>query len=66
VVAEKFDARTFDWEGNRQTVQDRDGLPLVLFRDDWAMAHAEQKHPDLRFQAHAPQLKASSVVIAPQ
>jgi peptide chain release factor 3 len=66
VVAEKFDPRTFDWEGNRQTVQDRDGLPLVLFRDDWALAHAEQKHPDLTFQAHAPQLKASSVVIGPQ
>jgi peptide chain release factor 3 len=66
VVGEKFDARTFDWEGNRQTVQDRDGLPLVLFRDDWALAHAEQKHPELVFQAHAPQLKASSVVIGPQ
>ena len=56
---------TFDWEGNRQTVQDRDGLPLVLFRDDWALAHAEQKHPELKFQAHAPLLKASSVVIGP-
>jgi peptide chain release factor 3 len=65
VVGPKFDARTFDWEGNRQTVQDRDGLPLVLFRDDWALAHAEQKHPELTFQAHAPQLKASSVVIGP-
>jgi len=66
VVAEKFDPRSFDWEGNRQTVQDRDGLPLVLFRDAWALAHAEQKHPELTFQAHAPQLKASSVVIGPQ
>jgi peptide chain release factor 3 len=66
VVAQKFDPRSFDWEGNRLTVQDRDGLPLVLFRDDWAMAHAEQKHPDLKFQAHAPQLKESSVVIGPQ
>jgi peptide chain release factor 3 len=67
VVAEKaFDPRSFDWEGNRLTVQDRDGLPLVLFRDDWAMAHAEQKHPDLKFQAHAPQLKANSVIINPQ
>ena len=40
VVAQKFDPRAFDWEGNRQTVQDRDGLPLVLFRDEWAMHHA--------------------------
>jgi peptide chain release factor 3 len=66
VVGAKFDAKAFDWEGNRLTVQDRDGLPLVLFRDDWAMAHAEEKHPELTFQAHAPQLKASSVVIGPQ
>ncbi len=37
VVGPNFDPKTFDWEGNRQTVQDRDGLPLVLFRDDWAL-----------------------------
>ena len=36
--ARSFDPKAFDWEGNRQTVQDRDGLPLVLFRDDWALA----------------------------
>ena len=56
VVGEKFDPKTFDWEGNRQTVQDRDGLPLVLFRDDWALQHAEEKHPELRFLAAAPPL----------
>ena len=39
-------------------MQDRDGLPLVLFRDDWALSHAEQKHPELKFLAAAPQLKA--------
>jgi len=66
VVAEKFDPKSFDWEGNRQTVQDRDGLPLVLFRDEWAMHHALEKHPELKFQAHAPQLKANSVIIGPQ
>ena len=66
VVAEKFDPKAFDWEGNRMTVQDRDGLPLVLFRDEWAMNHALEKHPELKFQAHAPQLKASSVIIGPQ
>ncbi|HEY0881488.1 MAG TPA: peptide chain release factor 3, partial [Archangium sp.] len=53
VVAERFDPRAFDWEGNRQTVQDRDGLPLVLFRDEWAMQHALEKHPELKIQAHA-------------
>ncbi|MCC6332569.1 MAG: peptide chain release factor 3 [Myxococcales bacterium] len=65
VVGKGFEPKTFDWEGNRQTVQDRDGLPLVLFRDEWAMQHALEKHPDLTFQAHAPQLKASSVIIGP-
>jgi peptide chain release factor 3 len=66
VITDKpFDPKAFDWEGNRQTVQDRDGLPLILFRDDWAMQHAMDKHPDLKFQAHAPQLKANSVVIGP-
>jgi peptide chain release factor 3 len=58
VVGEGFDPKRFDWEGNRQTVQDRDGLPLVLFRDDWALQHASEKHPELKFLAAAPQLKA--------
>ena len=65
VVGKGFDAKAFDWEGNRQTVQDRDGQPLVLFRDDWAMQHAEEKHPELKFLAAAPQLRAGAVVAAP-
>ncbi|MDC0709993.1 peptide chain release factor 3 [Stigmatella sp. ncwal1] len=56
VVGPNFEPKAFDWEGNRQTVQDRDGLPLVLFRDDWALQHAEQKHPELKFLNEAPQL----------
>ncbi len=55
VRGDGFDAKTFDWEGNRLTVEDRDGAPLVLFRDDWALAHANEKHPTLQFIDHAPQ-----------
>ena len=62
VIAAKFDPKAFDWEGNRQTVQDRDGLPLVLFRDEWALRHALDKHPELTFQAYAPALKPGSVI----
>lgn len=65
VVGPNFDAKAFDWEGNRQTVQDRDGLPLVLFRDDWALQHAEEKHPEFKFLSAAPQLRAGAVVAAP-
>ncbi len=65
VVGEKFEAKQFDWEGNRQTVQDRDGLPLVLFRDDWALQHAEQKHPELQFLSAAPQLRVAVKQAAP-
>ncbi len=43
-------------------MQDRDGLPLVLFRDDWALQHAEEKHPELQFVSAAPQMR---VVQAP-
>jgi peptide chain release factor 3 len=57
VVGEKFEPKSFDWGGNRQTVQDRDGLPLVLFRDDWALEHAREKHPELKFVSEAPQLE---------
>jgi len=54
VVGEKFEPSAFDWEGNRQTVQDREGRPLVLFRDEWALEHAQSQHPELRFLPHAP------------
>ncbi|HKD41938.1 MAG TPA: peptide chain release factor 3 [Myxococcaceae bacterium] len=60
IVGEGFEPKKFDWEGNRQTVQDRDGLPMALFRDDWALHHAEEKHPELKFLAAAPQLKAET------
>jgi peptide chain release factor 3 len=63
VVADKFDAKAFNWEGNRQTVQDRDGQFLVLFRDEWALQHALDKNPEFQFLAHAPQLKSNSVVV---
>jgi peptide chain release factor 3 len=65
VVGKGFDSKQFDWEGNRQTVQDRDGQSLVLFRDAWALQHAEEKHPDLQFLAAAPQLHSGAVVSAP-
>ena len=63
VVGAKFDAQEL-----RLGRQPPDGAgprrrPLVLFRDDWALQHAEEKHPELTFLAHAPQLKASSVVV---
>jgi peptide chain release factor 3 len=57
VTGPGFDAKSFDWEGNRQTVQDRDGLPLVLFRDDWALRHAEEKHPEFKFLNEAPAVR---------
>jgi len=58
-VVGDFDPKTFDWGGNRQTVQDRDGQPLVLFRDDWSLQHTVEKHPELKFLAAAPPLGAA-------
>jgi peptide chain release factor 3 len=56
-VVGPLDPKGFDWEGNRLTVTDRDDQPLVLFRDDWALQHAEEKHKELQFLAVAPQLR---------
>ena len=47
------------------TVEDRDGLPLVLFRDEWALQHAEEKHPELKFLSAAPQPKGTRFVSVP-
>ena len=49
-------ARPSTGKATARRSQDRDGLPLVLFRDDWALQHAEEKHPELKFLAAAPQL----------
>jgi peptide chain release factor 3 len=54
VVGESFDRKKFDWEGNRLTVQDLGEQPLVLFRDEWALQHAEEKHPELKFLLSLP------------
>lgn len=54
VLGKDFSPKSFDWEGNRMTVQDRDGLALVLFRDEWALQHAQEKHPELTFVSEAP------------
>jgi len=54
VLGEKFEPASFDWEGNRQTVQDKEGRPLVLFRDEWALEHAQSQHPELTFLPHSP------------
>jgi peptide chain release factor 3 len=62
-VVGAFDPKTFDWGGNRQTVQDRDGQPLVLFRDDWALQHTVEKHPELKFLAAAPPLHNAGAAV---
>ena len=53
-----YDPKAFDWEGNRQTVTDRDGNKLVLFRDEWALNHAAEKYSTLKFLSEAPQLRS--------
>jgi peptide chain release factor 3 len=62
-VVGDFDPKTFDWGGNRQTVQDRDGQPLVLFRDDWSLQHTVEKHPELKFLAAAPPLRSAGAAL---
>ncbi|HEY9766278.1 MAG TPA: peptide chain release factor 3 [Chroococcales cyanobacterium] len=35
-------------------LEDRDGRPLLLFRDEWAMRWEQDHHPELKFLATAP------------
>ena len=37
---------------------------MVLFRDEWALQHAEEKHPKLKFVSAAPTKKEGILVAA--
>ena len=63
---EKFEPRSFDWEGTARRCRIATGYPLVLFRDDWALEHAREKHPELKFLSEAPQLEQAGTAVASQ
>ncbi len=54
VTGEGFDQAAFNRADYTKVLIDRDDLPLVLFRNDWAMNYVKTQYPDLVFLANPP------------
>lgn len=53
VTGDGFNPSTFEREDSRCLV-DRDNLPVILFRSDWALRYATENHKNLQFLTTAP------------
>jgi peptide chain release factor 3 len=49
-----FDAGAFSKYGWSTVLEDRDGLPVILFRDEWALQRELGNHPKLKLLETAP------------
>lgn len=54
VDGEGYDEGVFNRAEYTKVLIDRDGLPMVLFRNDWALNYCRQQYPDLRFLPNPP------------
>jgi peptide chain release factor 3 len=54
VDGEGFDADAFNRADYTMVLIDRDQLPIVLFRNDWALNYCKQQYPKLRFLPNPP------------
>ncbi|TXD36625.1 peptide chain release factor 3 [Lujinxingia vulgaris] len=54
VDGEPFDEDAFNRQDYTKVLRDRDDLPIVLFRNDWALNYCTQQNPKLRFLPNPP------------
>ena len=50
----EFDQAAFDRADYLKVLIDKDELPIVLFRNDWALSYVMGNHPDLKLLANPP------------
>ncbi len=53
-VEGEFDQAKFDRQDYTKVLIDRDGLPMLLFRNDWALSYCRTNYPDLEFLPNPP------------
>ncbi len=54
VDGEGYDEAAFERADYCRVLRDRDDLPLILFRNDWALNYCKQQYPDLEFLPNPP------------
>lgn len=57
VVGPGLDPSFFERREDSRCLVDRDGLPVVLFKSDWALRWAEDNYKDLKFLTTAPEVR---------
>jgi peptide chain release factor 3 len=55
-----FDESLFERREDSRCLEDRDGLPVVLFKTDWGLRYAEETYKTLTFLKSAPATEADS------
>jgi peptide chain release factor 3 len=50
----EFDEAKFERQDYTMVLKDKDDLPIVLFRNDWALNFVKQNHPDLKLLPNPP------------
>ncbi len=54
VEGEGYDEAAFERADYAMVLRDRDDLPIILFRNNWALNYAKQQYPKLRFLPNPP------------
>ena len=60
VVGEGLDPDYFERREDSRCLEDRDGLPVVLFKSDWGLRYAQENNPKLQFVTTAPRIASVS------
>jgi peptide chain release factor 3 len=55
-----LDADFFDRREDSKCLEDRDGLPVILFKSDWSLRWAEENFKDLKFIKTAPMKRGTA------
>lgn len=54
VDGEGYDEVAFERADYTMVLRDKDDLPIILFRNDWALNYCKQQYPDLNFLPNPP------------
>lgn len=61
VTGEGLDPDYFERREDSRCLEDRDGLPVLLFKSDWGLRYAEENNKTLNFLKTAPALRTPGV-----
>jgi peptide chain release factor 3 len=59
VVGEGLNADEFERREDTRCLEDRDGLPVILFKSDWGLRWAQDNHKHLEFRTTAPEIRGA-------